>query len=167
VGASDGTRKGEPNGNMARNPEERRTTPEGGLDNKERPVSVVGHKHRLSTLVGGPEGASCSDPYGTALWNPEGKRKTRPGEASLLDQQTKDKPYNRMELLGQDQGARPGPHKAVKYRQGGLTKPQEGEEQGSASTKAEEGPVSGLRQAEGGAMQKFLTSSAGLSPKGV
>ena len=39
VVASDGTRIGEPYGTIYRNPEERRTTPWGGVDNKERPVS--------------------------------------------------------------------------------------------------------------------------------
>jgi hypothetical protein len=150
---------------MSRNPEERRMTPRGGVDNKERPGSVALYKHSLSPLEGASEGASCGDPYGTASWNPDGKRKTRSGEASLIDLQTRDKPYNNKRLSIQDSTTKPGPHKTVKHRQEGRTKPREGGEQAPTSNKAGVGPECGPRQADGGSYAKVSNIKREAEPK--
>jgi hypothetical protein len=155
----EGARHGEPHSAESWNPEGKKEKPRSGEDNKGR--SSCGTEHSRDSPWMASDGMRIGEPYGTSPHNPEERstkprkeldNKRRPGcgtehNLSLLKGAGHK---HKLENVGQDQCAIPRPHKVGKHRQKGRTKPQEDAGQRPSPSSAEDGPVSVLKQKQGG-----------------
>jgi hypothetical protein len=146
----EGAGHGAPHRTAAEHSDEKKKGPKNEVDYKGQSDYGTEHNRDLPWVAKGPEykrKPGCGSEHNLSLVGGAGHK------------------HKRVEAE-QDQSAIPRPYKVCKHRQEGRTKPQAVAGQGPAPSSAENRPVSGLKQKQGEAMQRFLTPSAGPSPRG-